>query len=151
MKTLIVGLGSLNGNDKVGWTLIDILENDNLNDALKSDFTFFKSKSDGSDWYHKIENHQQIIFVDALLSSQPAGSVVDVKIEDLNKNEFQFKGSSHCVSLKDSITMAKNLALLDIPVRIFGITVSEDETIKVPLNSIKTQLKKIISEPQPIN
>ena len=122
MKLLMIGLGSPNENDQIGWILIDELEKQ----QAITDATFFKSKSDGSDWFHEIKNHQQIIFIDAVLSNEPIGSLVEININDLNKIPHGFKSSSHTISLSDSLELARNLNLLNVPVRIIGVSIGQE-------------------------
>lgn len=126
MSTLLVGLGSPFENDQLGWLIIDELEKT----KQLSEVSLFKSKSDGSDWYHHIKNHHQIIFIDAALTKEPGGAIIELTIDDLKNIPDKCKKSTHSISLADSISMAKNLNLLKIPVRIIAISTG-NETINM--------------------
>ncbi len=133
-KTLIVGLGSPNGNDQLGWLIIDELKQK----TTQPNLTFFKSKSNGSDWFHEINDHQQIIFIDAVLSEEPIGSLIEVSVGDLDQLSSN-SSSSHNISLADSLSLARSLDYLDAVVRIIGISIEQDNHVK----KIKNELKHI--------
>ena len=121
LKTLVVGLGSPYGNDQLGWILVDELEKKSI-----PSLTIFKSKGDGSDWFHEISDYEQVVFVDALLSDDPAGSVIEITSDDLLDGSTKLSGSTHSISLSDSIVLAKTLGLLNVPTRILGASIGND-------------------------
>ncbi len=121
-KTLIVGLGSPYGDDQLGWLIIDELTK---LQTTPSGLTLFKSKNNGSDWFHEINNHQQVIFIDAVLSKEPIGTIIEITVDNLNKLASN-RSSTHSVSLGDSISLAMSLDFLKVPVRIIGISIEQD-------------------------
>ena len=121
LKTLIVGLGSPYGNDQLGWLLID-----EMHEMSSPSVTVFKSKSDGSDWFHEIKDNNQIIFIDALLSDDSIGRVTELTIEDLLEGSTKLSSSTHSISLSDSIVLAQTLGLLSVPARILAVSVGKE-------------------------
>ncbi len=135
-KTLIVGFGSPNGSDQLGWLVIDELKKQQV---TQSNLTLFKSKSNGSDWFHEINSHQRVIFIDAVLSKEAVGSIIEITVDNLNKLSLN-SSSTHSISLADSISLAKSLGFLKMPVRIIGIAVKQDNHFE----KIRKELKRII-------
>ena len=138
MSTLIVGLGSPNGLDQLGWLILDEIEKS----KTRPEFTLFKSKSDGSDWFHEIKHHQQIIFIDAALSNESIGSIIEISVHEINDSPEKIKSSTHSIHLNDSILLAHNLNLLKVPVRILGVSIGHNNTF----DQINLDTKGIIPE-----
>ncbi len=136
MSTLLIGLGSPNGHDQLAWLIIDAL-------TTQAGLSTFKSKSNGSDWFHEIGDHQQVIFIDAVLSDAPAGSIIEITSNSLNQLSSN-SSSTHSVSLADSISLAKSLDYLKVPIRIIGIAIDQDHHFE----KNKNELTKIITRLQ---
>ncbi|HFE38860.1 MAG TPA: hydrogenase maturation protease [Gammaproteobacteria bacterium] len=123
MKTLIVGFGSPFGDDQLGWQLIDDLASRHS----ASHLTFYKSKGNGCDWFHELANHQQLVILDAALSEKPAGNIIEMTVNDLKNIPSHFFCSTHSISLQDSLALATNIGVLNIPVRILAISIGNKE------------------------
>ena len=61
-------------------------------------------------------------------------------MNDLNKIPHGFKSLSHTISLSDSLELACNLNLLNVPVQIIGVSIGQEISDK---NTINEAIKKL--------
>ena len=151
MTTLVVGFGSPHGDDQVGWLVIDELEKNSNGIGF---LDVFKSKGNGIDWFNEVREHQHIIFVDAVSSGEPVGTIHSFVIGD-DEDSRKIKTSSHAIGLIDSISLAKTLNYLNTTVEFFGIEITRDAPLdavsKVVMQAIPELVKQIKKSAHLIN
>lgn len=147
MNSLIVGLGSANGPDQLGWLLIDKLEKTSLN----STSTFIKSNGSGTDWFHELHNSQNVIFLDAAFSHETPGNLLTLSYDELKSFTNPLSSTTHSISLLDSIDLAKNIGVLNIPVHVIAISIGPeylpnkfDDNEKLNIHSVSQKITLFI-------
>jgi len=140
-NVVIIGFGSLNGNDQAGWWVIDNLKNDNEKNVI-----LFKSKADGADWFPVVENATSVIFVDAVKSDERAGFVHVVENSTACINNVH--STSHTISIFESIELAKSLAYLKVEFQFFGIEIKDDnsctDAVRKSINNVSDKIRTIL-------
>ena len=139
MKTLIVGFGSPHGDDQLGWHVIDILQQQINTENTK--ISVFKSKGNSMDWMSSIDDAEQIILVDAVISGSDVGTLHYFFIENTT-DKISAATSSHGIDLLESVAVARNVGILNIPVHFFGIEIESNK----PLSAISKIVEKKIPE-----
>jgi len=125
-KKVVVGFGSLSGDDQAGWSAIDKLEQlKSIQNKDCDDVVFFQSKADGADWFPVVEDASEIIFIDAVYSGDDVG-VIHV-ITDRAGLAKKFSLSSHAIGIFDSIELAEALGYLKVAYTFFGIEIGRDD------------------------
>lgn len=143
MKTLIVGIGSPFGDDQVGWLVIDKLEKEfSGSDSI----SLFKSKGNGTDWFSEINDHQLLIFIDAVMSGKEIGEISEIDINDSTSIPAIPQNTTHSISLADSILMAKNIGMLDIPVRVFGVEAKSGNSLVNISSNVKQSIPELVEK-----
>ncbi|MDX1810356.1 MAG: hydrogenase maturation protease [Gammaproteobacteria bacterium] len=126
MKTLVVGIGSPYGDDEIAWQVIDELASSN---SFSAELAFMKSKANSNEWFHDLQNYQQLIILDAVINQQSPGQVGVFAEQDLVTANNKTTLSSHGLSLAENIELARNLQILPQHLLILGITVGEKPSI----------------------
>ncbi|MDH5546594.1 MAG: hydrogenase maturation protease [Gammaproteobacteria bacterium] len=135
MKTLIVGLGSPHGDDRVGWQVIDVLAESGF--ALENR-RLFRSNATAMDWIAEIKDSQQIVFVDGVKGRGKIGEVV-VLTEDELPNE-NLAGSSHAISFAESVALMRKLFSLSIPIHFVGVEIGDS----IPFSGVSVDVAQAI-------
>lgn len=160
-KIVVIGFGSLNGDDLAGWLCLDKLEQ--FGELVKlvetGQLILFKSKADGVDWYPVVNGSLkeliEVIFVDAVKSNNDIGVIHMLNDCDRsNWNNKKLSSSSHAINIFESIDLAKSLGYLNVPFTFYGIEIGDESAgeiskeIKnatfVAAENIKSRLLQII-------
>ncbi len=124
-KTAVIGIGSYQGEDQLGWLVIDELEKKYSNNPS---LTLFKSKGNGLDWSDAVSGACEVFFIDAVISDEEFGFIHFFEINSEFDREKNILGqSSHSVNLVDSIMVAHNIGLLKLPVSFIGAEIGFSE------------------------
>jgi len=140
MKKLLLGIGNeYCGNDALGIIIAH---------RLKEFFPEYDLKTgafSGIDFLDAIEGYDEVIVIDSLLKSDtPAGSLIEIKLEDfVGLKSFSYL---HSMNLATAIELGRQLNLkLPAGIKIFGIVVDRKGDIGEELSlDIKENLNKII-------
>jgi len=143
MKLLVIGLGSVNGDDQIGWEIIDALEKEASNNLP---ITVYKSKGAGIDWFSSLDqtDYQCVVFVDAIMSDGKLGNIREIDLNRLDSSQFLTQYSSHNISIIDSINLAKNLGMLGMPVKFIGVEIGSASPLTDMSELIKVSVPVLI-------
>jgi len=138
MNVLIVGFGSYQADDQVGWMVLDQLQE---LDTIPSGVSFLKINGNAMAWLSQINSDTQLIFVDAVRSEKSAGFIHCMELSaDMPLPQSAF--SSHGLGLVESLKLAYSLDLLDAPIVFYGVESDEDN----PLVSISQSVLEAIPD-----
>ena len=142
MKLLVIGLGSLNGDDQIGWEIVDELKKA-INDNLP--ITVYKSKGAGIDWFSSLADgdYQCILFVDAILSTGKPGDIRKIDLDEIESALPLASCSSHNISFYDSYQLARNLGMLKVPVKFIGVEIESANALS-SMSSITQGSKSLL-------
>jgi len=129
-KVVVIGFGSLHGDDQAGWLVIDALKKI---DAVASRIILFKSKADGVDWYPVVDNANLVIFVDAVTSGSVAGTIHRVSSESQQGDGFST--STHSINIMQSIEMAKTLDYLSGKIEFYGLEIASTDSLSAEMGN----------------
>ena len=120
MKTLIVGLGSPQGDDQFGWRVIDVLEGKT---DLVHQWRLFRSNAKAMDWFGEVEDSELVVFVDGVKGNGKTGEIVVLTEEELPKNNLA--PSSHAIPFAESVELVKQLFGMQLAVYFVGVEIGD--------------------------
>ena len=130
MRRLIVGVGSAHGDDQIGWTVLDILENRALSMAR---FRKVVKPIDMLDW---LGDCDELIIIDGV------EGIIDESLQCWGWPNSQLSdalnGGTHGLGLNQVLELAEELLLLPKCVTIVGVPVSECR----PIDNLSASLDK---------
>jgi len=146
-STLIVGFGSPYGDDQFGWLVIE-----QLNIALKGRDAIRTICCDhsGIDWIHQYQAVDRLIFVDAVKSDSPPGTLHQLTIKTDELDSLPTTYSSHGIGLREGLALATEVVELPDTIEFYGVTLEQcDNDITSPavtrqIELLTQQLLKII-------
>lgn len=129
LKTAIIGIGSPQPNDILGWHTIDALKNNHILSSLESQgLSLMKLDRPGINLIEKLRPYNHILLIDALKQPSTNASFI---LMDAKRIESQKKPiSSHETGLVESIELLKNMDLYPESILIMGVSFIDDEVIK---------------------
>lgn len=119
---LIVGLGSYNGDDQIGWIAVEELTKKFMDDPRVK---FSICDRTGFEWMTFAKGAQNIVFVDAIQSSAPAGTIHRIEITAGEMPEMRSGLSSHGLDAIESISIAQALGDMSAEVVFWGIELEQ--------------------------
>jgi len=114
----IVGLGSPFGDDRVGWRVIELLQ-----EKLPGNIDLVALDRPGAALINWMQGVSWLILVDALSSGASPGSVVRLDPGDLDAEPGRL--SSHDLALHDTFRLANSLGCLPARIDIYGIELGD--------------------------
>ncbi|MCX7994288.1 MAG: hydrogenase maturation protease [candidate division WOR-3 bacterium] len=140
MKRLIIGIGNeYCGNDALGIIVAQRLKENYQDIDLKT------GAFSGIDFLEAIEGYDEVIVIDSVLDSDtPAGSVLQLKIEDfVGLKSFSYL---HSINLASAIELGRQLNLkLPERIKIFGIVIDKKGEIGEEMSiEIKEKLDELV-------
>jgi hydrogenase maturation protease len=138
----IIGVGSPFGADQAGWLAIDYLQSCQLNDC-----ELIKLDRPGSGLLNYLGDADQVVVIDALMSSGRAGDVELLSRDDLA--ESPGLTSCHGFGVAEALALADQLGELPPQISLLGIHASEDQSSAPKLDqiSLQQQIQKLLSDP----
>jgi len=134
---LILGLGSPNGDDQLGWLVVNkltpILQN-------MPNFKLLKSGGKHNEWITLYGKYDYIIVIDAVADNQVTGTIIHCPIEKLKTNETLLRSSSHSLNLHESFELAKILTDKIVKTDFIGVCIAQYN----PSQSLTPDVKKAI-------
>ena len=118
-KNLIIGLGSPHGDDRVGWEVIHALGHV----GAQSPSVIISVVSQPWDLLDHFQSQDLAILVDACVTGQPPGTIIEVDVDDL-KQYPRSRSSSHGSTVPAAIEMAVALGTCPKRLVILGIEVA---------------------------
>ncbi len=123
MKRAILGVGSPFGEDRVGWVVIDKIEQQ-LSQTKKAnpDVVIEKCDRPGLSLIEKIKTVDHLIMIDAVKSQHEHGKIHELSLADLST---QTLFSTHGFGVANALALADALNLLPQKTIIYGIEIRE--------------------------
>lgn len=112
-STLIIGLGSDFGDDRLGWIVAEQL-------AKRLPSCAVAGVRSPAELLDRLESVNRLHIIDACRGAGPAGTIVRFDWPIEHRDEFQFSGT-HDLGLAASLELAERLGLLPPRVTIWGV------------------------------
>ena len=128
-KTAIIGIGSPNDGDELGWQIIDKLQQDERINRLKEKgLSLFKLDRPGIQLGEHMKGYDHVLIVDAIKLGTTKRSFVCIDGSQLGATASQI--SSHETGVVESVALLKSLELMPERVVVVGVSVVDDEEIE---------------------
>lgn len=138
-KTAIIGIGSPNDGDKVGWQMIDqLLQNRMIKSLKQKGLSLFKLDRPGISLTDSIKPYDHVLIIDAIKSNNSEQSFICFDAHQLKSRVKQI--SSHETGVLESMVLIKSLHLLPKQLFIVGLPNIKDEFIEKILNIINCRV-----------
>jgi len=142
MNVLIVGFGSYQADDQIGWQIVDQLQS---LDTIPNSVSFLKIAGNAMAWLSQVEAETQLIFIDAVRSDKTPGFIHCRKFStDLPLTLSTF--SSHGLGLVESLRLAQSLNLLNRPSLFYGVEIGTDAPFELVGQDVTKAIPKVIAE-----
>lgn len=116
IKLRVIGVGSVQGDDKVGWAFIDFFQAHAIYDV--KDVEVIKCQTPATELFHLLQGAQRVILIDAVASDQ-AGKLYQLDLEELHLRQDFI--SSHGMDVVTALDLAKALNQLPSELSVFGV------------------------------
>lgn len=144
---LVVGLGSYNGDDQIGWIVIRELTNRFAGDLS---IQFLVCDRTGLEWMAHAKHANNIVFIDAIQSVEKAGTIHRIELKAGELPEIRSGLSSHGIDPIESIVLAQSLGDISAAVVFWGIELEQVEcqasVSAVVLSSVEQLIDRISAE-----
>ena len=128
-KTAIIGIGSANEGDELGWQAIDKLQNDKrINELKQKGLSLFKLDRPGILLGESIKDYDHVLIVDAIKVGATDNTFVCIDGRQLDLMPTQL--SSHETGVVESIALLGSLELMPEQIVVVGVTNSSNEVIE---------------------
>lgn len=128
-RTAIIGIGSPNKNDDIGWLMIDqLLKNKSFVSLQQKGLNLLKLDRPGVSLANHIKDYKHVLIIDAMNPAQSNQSFVCIDVKQLQAGPSLF--SSHETGVAESLTLLKSTQQLPEQLIIFGIACINNEHIK---------------------
>ncbi|MEJ2620871.1 MAG: hydrogenase maturation protease [Candidatus Thiodiazotropha sp.] len=137
----IIGVGSPFGGDQAGWLAIDHLQS-----CQFAGCELIKLDRPGSGLLSYLQDVDQVVVIDALISSGQAGGVKRLEREELA--QCQELTSSHGFGVADALALADQLGELPPRISLLGIHTGEDQNGVPVLDkvSLERQIQTLLED-----
>ena len=140
--TLIVGLGSPYGDDKIGWVACEQLKMD-IGHLPTVDFV--TCDRSGLEWLTKMSHAGQVLFIDAMRSGEKPGTVRKIDLNTDQWTGYPVKLSSHGINIMEAIDVAKSLGELPDNISVWGVEMEQCTYENGLSESVKTALPTLLA------
>jgi len=132
-KSAIIGIGSPNKDDDIGWKVIDSLQHNRTIAALKQKgLRLFKLDRPGLSLIDNIKPYDHLLVIDAIRSEETSLSFIQLDANNIIST--MGKISSHEVGLLETVAVLKSLQQLPKQFFMLGVSDSGDEVINKIIN-----------------
>jgi len=132
-KSAIIGIGSPNKDDDIGWKVIDSLQHNRTIAALKQKgLRLFKLDRPGLSLIDNIKPYDHLLVIDAMRSEETNLSFIQLDANNIIST--MGKISSHEIGLLETVTVLKSLQQLPKQFFMLGVSDSGDEVINKIIN-----------------
>ena len=118
--TRVIGLGSPFGDDRVGWRVIE-----HLDGRLPPAVELLALDRPGAALAHWVGDVAQLVIVDAVSGARPAGSVVELALDEIDENAGRW--SSHGLDLHQALALARALGSTPRVMQVFAVFIEDLE------------------------
>ncbi|MCW8923474.1 MAG: hydrogenase maturation protease [Gammaproteobacteria bacterium] len=128
-KTAIIGIGSPNEGDELGWQVIDKLKSDkHINKLKQKGLSLLKLDRPGISLAESIKHYDHVLIVDAIKNGTTDKSFVCIDGNQLGAASSQL--SSHETGVIESIALLRSLDSMPKRLIVVGVSDSREEIIK---------------------
>lgn len=140
-RTAIIGIGSANEGDDLGWQMIDqLLKNDVIKSLKQKGLNLFKLDRPGIALAEDMQPYEHILIIDAIKSGKTTPSFVCIDASQLTTASNQI--SSHEVGVIESTSILKTLQAIPEHLVIVGVSSFKNEFIEKIINLFQPILKE---------
>lgn len=131
-KTVIIGIGSPQPDDDLGWKVIDkLLQNENIFLLKMKGLNLFKLDRPGLSLIETIKSYENVLIVDAIKTDEKSKTdlpfiYLDASQLILSSNQI----SSHEAGLIETVTLLNSLQLLPKQLAVLGVSNTKNEVIE---------------------
>ncbi|MDT8385015.1 MAG: hydrogenase maturation protease [Gammaproteobacteria bacterium] len=126
---LVIGIGSPNGSDTLGWEIVERLQQDKTL-RQQAGLSFLSLDRPGTSLIEAMQHTDRVILIDAMATGQPPGRLVKLKIGDITANAQAIARnhhhSSHNLGLAETLALADTLQQLPPQLLILGLETRGD-------------------------
>lgn len=120
-RTAIIGIGSPNEGDEIGWQMIDqLLQNKSILSLKQKGMSLFKLDRPGLSLIENIKPYDHVIIVDAIKSGEVDHPFVCIDASQLLSSSRQI--SSHEAGVIESVVLLKSLQIMPKQLVIIGMS-----------------------------
>ena len=128
-RTAIIGIGSPNKGDELGWQAIDKLQQDKrIRDLKEKDLSLFKLDRPGIHLGECMKNYDHVLIIDGIKPNTTNRSFICIDGNQLSSVPNQI--SSHETGVIESIALFKSLDSMPEQILMVGVSDSSDEAIE---------------------
>ena len=132
-RTAIIGIGSPNEGDELGWKVIDKLQkNERIDELKKKGLSLFKLDRPGILLGESIKDYDHVLIVDAIKPDKVNQSFIYINGNQLISTSSQL--SSHETGVIESVILLESLDLIPKQLVIVGVSNTENEIIEKIIN-----------------
>ncbi len=132
-KTVIIGIGSPNEGDELGWQIIDQLQSENrIRELKEKGLSLINLDRPGINLGKSIKDYDHVLIVDAIKPGTTNRSFVCINGNQLSSVSNQL--SSHETGVIESVVLLKNLKLIPKQLVVFGVSNTENKVIEKIIN-----------------
>ncbi|KTD35042.1 hydrogenase expression/formation protein [Legionella nautarum] len=150
IELLVIGLGSPFGDDRIGWDVVQLLQQRRaLTAYTENQLQFACYDRPGLNLLELIQNAKSVFLIDAVRTGAEIGTLVCLKEDEINV--INTIGTTHHFGVAEAIQMGKVLNLLPQNLILYGIEIDElnfqfevSKLLKKALQALIEQIEKNI-------
>lgn len=143
----VLGIGSPYGADRLGWQIVDMLNEEPLLQALiPNQLSLLSCDRPGMELLDLMKETQVAILIDAVKTQQPPGAIV--RLENFAWQDSSVELSTHNIGVVQTLALGEALNVLPETVIIYGLSIGESKRLAKPeqLNLLKSEIMSEIIE-----
>lgn len=142
MKTLLIGIGSVFGDDQVGWYVINhLLQDEELRTCQHFNMTYCEDP--GMTLLNLLQEKDCVYLVDAVKAHSHCGTYFRLENEEIEQVRPGL--SSHAIGLGETLKLGRMLNMLPRQLIFFGMEVGEFEKLAPLSVTLKQQLDDFVA------
>lgn len=153
LNTRVIGIGSSFGADRLGWEVVQQLEQDpKLREFIPGILTFHKLDRPGTALLELFKNSERVILIDAMSASNKAspgrGQLIELTAGNLAESDIKI--SSHAIGIREALALHQ--AIENVPdgnaspdIYIFGLDTSGEVNTPFSQQSI-VELSRVVKK-----
>lgn len=149
MNIAVVGIGSPNGDDRVGWQVIEMLRQEYIGNRQ---IFLHVAERHNLEWIGQIGRPRVALFIDAVISGAEPGTLFHFRLPATTSGGLAVAGpwqpacSSHAVSLLSAIELVRTIGELNAEVELFGLEIDDYRALPDLSTAVAKQLPQLIQQ-----
>lgn len=124
-SVLVIGIGSPQGSDSLGWDVIKTLQQDKVL-SQQPGLSLLYMDRPGIQLLDVMKSSDRVILVDAVSTAQPLGSLVRLAVDDIKAGNSMM--STHGIGLAETLAIGRTLQQLPHQVLVLGLETGGDQS-----------------------